>query len=174
MHRNQWKCGLLLLGVVIACSTTGESVEQGQLRLTINPTAVYQIKSAATGKCIGIVGNSTANSAAVEARTCNGATGQSFSIATVATGYYAIKNTKSLKCLDVSGKSTAEGASIIQYTCNSSSTNQQWAIADASSGFVRLTAHHSGKVAEVSLGGTADGTLVVQRTWKGATYQQFQ
>jgi beta-galactosidase len=173
MYKNQRNC-LLLACAVVGCSTAGESVEQGTLRLTISPTAAYQIKSAATGKCIGIVGNSTANSAAVEARTCNGASGQSFTIATVTTGYYAIKNTKSLKCLDVSGRSTAEGASIIQYTCNSSSTNQQWAIADASSGFVRLTAHHSGKVAEVSLGGSADGTLVVQRTWNSAIYQQFQ
>jgi hypothetical protein len=134
---------------------------------------VYQIRSAATGKCVGIVGNSTADNAKVEIRTCSGAAGQNFTISTVATGYYAIKNTKSLKCLDVSGKSTAEGASIVQYTCNSSSTNQHWAITDAASG-LRLTARHSGKVMEVSLGATADGTQVVQRTWNGATYQQFQ
>ena len=169
--RRPWLWTLLIAG----CSSTGEPAEwtQSQEALTISPSTVYQIKSAATGKCIGIAGNSTANSAKVEERTCSGATGQNFTISTVATGYYAIKNATSLKCLDVTGKSTADGTAIIQYTCNSSSTNQQWAITDASAGAVRFTAHHSGKVAEVNLGGTADGTAIVQRTWNGATYQQF-
>jgi hypothetical protein len=174
MHKTSSHHRLLLTLLVAGCGSAGEPVELSQEGLTISPTAVYQIKSAATGKCIGIVGNSTANSAEVEARTCNGATGQNFTISTVATGYYAIKNTTSLKCLDVTGKSTADGAAIIQYTCGSSSTNQQWAIAEVSSGVVRFTAHHSGKVAEVNLGGTADGTTLVQRTWNGASYQQFQ
>jgi len=174
MHKTSSHHRLLLTLLVAGCGSAGEPVELSQEGLTISPTAVYQIKSAATGKCIGIVGNSTANSAKVEARTCNGATGQNFTISTVATGYYAIKNTTSLKCLDVTGKSTADGAAIIQYTCGSSSTNQQWAIAEVSSGVVRFTAHHSGKVAEVNLGGTADGTTLVQRTWNGASYQQFQ
>jgi len=174
MHKTSSHHRLLLTLLVAGCGSAGEPVELSQEGLTISPTAVYQIKSAATGKCVGIVGNSTANSAKVEARTCNGATGQNFTISTVATGYYAIKNTTSLKCLDVTGKSTADGAAIIQYTCGSSSTNQQWAIAEVSSGVVRFTAHHSGKVAEVNLGGTADGTTLVQRTWNGASYQQFQ
>ena len=135
---------LLLALLVTGCSSVGEQVEWSQSQLTIDPSAAYQIKSAVTGKCIGIAGNSTANSAKVEMRTCNGSVGQNFKIASVATGYYAIKNTNSLKCLDVNGKSTADGASIIQYTCNNSSTNQQWAIAEVSAGVVRLTAHHSG------------------------------
>ena len=175
MHKIPLRCCLLLTLFVGACSSAGESVDRSQaLALTISPTAVYQIKGAASGKCIGIAGNSTANSAKVEERTCNGSVGQNFKLSSVATGYYAIKNTNSLKCLDVSGMSTADGTAIIQYTCNSSSTNQQWAIADVSSGVVRMTAHHSGKVAEINLGATADGTPVVQRTWNGATYQQFR
>jgi hypothetical protein len=175
MHDTSSHRNLLWTLLIAGCGSTGEPVElsQSQEALTISPTTVYQIKSAATGKCIGIVANSTANSANVEERTCNGATGQNFTIPTVATGYYAIKNTTSLKCLDVTGKSTADGAAIIQYTCNSSSTNQQWAITEVSAGVVRFTARHSGKVAEVNLGGTADGTAVVQRTWNGATYQKF-
>ena len=175
MRKIHGKSSLLAL-FVVGCSATGEPVDwtQNQDSLTISGTAVYQIKSAANGKCIGIAGNSTANSAIAEERTCNGSVGQKFTIATVATGYYAIKNANSLKCLDVTGKSTADGTAIIQYTCNSSSTNQQWAIAEVSSGVVRLTAHHSGKVAEVRLGATADGTPLVQRTWNGANYQQFQ
>jgi hypothetical protein len=176
MHKTISIRGFLLTLFVASCSSAGEPVDwsESQASLTISPAAVYQIKSAATGKCIGIAGNSTANSAKVEIRTCSGAVGQTFTIASVATGYYAIKNTNSLKCLDVNGKSTADGTAIIQYTCSNSSTNQQWAIAEVSSGVVRLTAHHSGKVAEVNLGGTADGTAIVQRTWNGATYQQFQ
>ena len=174
MRRVQGR--LLLALLITGCSSAAEQVElsESQRSLTISPTAVYQIKSAATGKCVGIAGNSTANSANAEIRTCNGTVGQTFTIASVATGYYAIKNTNSLKCLDVNGKSTADGAAIIQYTCNSSSTNQQWAIVEVSSGVVRLTAHHSGKVAEVNQGATADGTAIVQRTWNAATYQQFQ
>jgi beta-galactosidase len=172
IHRNRY---LLLTLFLTACSSPGAQVDwsQSQQELTISPTAVYQIKSAASGKCIGVASNSTANSAIIEERTCNGSVGQNFNIATVATGYYAIKSTNSLKCMDVTGKSTADGAAIIQYTCNNSSTNQQWAIATTSGSAVRLTAHHSGKVAEVNGGGTADGTAVVQRTWNGASYQQF-
>ena len=176
MQKTIWIRSLLLTVFVTSCSSAGDPVDwsQSQASLTISPTAVYQIKSAATGKCIGIAGNSTSNSAKAEIRTCNGSVGQNFTIASVATGYYAIKNTKSLKCLDVNGKSTADGAAIIQYTCNNSSTNQQWAIAEVSAGVVRLTAHHSGKVAEVNGGATADGTAIVQRTWSGVTYQKFQ
>lgn len=98
MHKDDWKCSLVLAFSVVACSPTGahdESYESQQSYLTISPTAVYQINSAATGKCIGIAGNSTANNAAVEARTCNGSIGQNFTLASVATGYYAIKNTNS-------------------------------------------------------------------------------
>jgi lysophospholipase L1-like esterase len=176
MYKTLPKRRLLWTLLIVGCSSADDQAQwtQSQDSLAISPTAVYQIKSAATGKCIGIVGNSTANSAKVEERTCNGSTGQKFTIATVATGYYAIKNTTSLKCLDVNGKSTADGTAIIQYTCNNSSTNQQWAIAEVSPGIVRFTAHHSGKVAEVNQGGTADGTTLVQRAWNGANYQQFQ
>ena len=177
MNRNQWKVSLSFAAMVAGCGYSGEEAEISQSTqglFSLNPNAVYQIKSAATGKCIGIVNNSTANGAAAEARACNGAAGQSFSIASVASGYYAIKNTTSLKCLDVTGKSTADGAAVIQYTCNNGSTNQQWAIADASAGMFRLTSRNSGKVMEVSLGATADGTPIVQRKWNGATYQQFQ
>jgi lysophospholipase L1-like esterase len=175
MRKIHWTNGSLLALLVVGCTSADEQVDlsRSQENLTIGATTVYQIKSAATGKCLGIAGDSTSNSAKVEARPCNGSVGQNFTIESVATGYYAIKNTKSLKCMDVTGKSTAEGTAIIQYTCNSSSTNQQWAIAEVTSGVVRLTAHHSGKVAEVSQGATADGTPIVQRTWNGATYQQF-
>ncbi|HJX54579.1 MAG TPA: RICIN domain-containing protein, partial [Polyangia bacterium] len=104
MHKIPLRCCLLLTLFVGACSSAGESVDRSQaLALTISPTAVYQIKGAASGKCIGIAGNSTANSAKVEERTCNGSVGQNFKLSSVATGYYAIKNTNSLKCLDVSG-----------------------------------------------------------------------
>jgi hypothetical protein len=177
MYKDNWKCGLVLALLTAGCGPTGEqdeSVEGQRSYLTISPNAVYQIKSAATGKCIGIAGNSAANNAAAEVRTCDGSAGQNFTLASVAGGYYAIKNSNSLKCLDVTGKSTADGAVIIQYTCSASATNQQWAIADTSGGMVRLTSRNSNKVMEVSLGATADGTAVVQRKWNGATYQQFQ
>jgi hypothetical protein len=177
MDKTRLKVILTLAMSVVGCSSAGEEADtsrNAEAFFTPKATTVYQIKSAATGKCIGVVNNSTANNAAVEARTCNGSAGQNFTLASVATGYYAIKNGNSLKCLDVTGKSTADGAAVIQYTCNNSSTNQQWAIADTTGGMVRLTAHHSGKVMEVSLGATADGTFIVQRNWNGAKYQQFQ
>jgi beta-galactosidase len=174
MNTTLRKLALLLMGAAIGCTSGEDSLEHRQSAVTINPGATYQLKSAATGKCVGIVGNGTANSTAVEIRTCNGSVGQNFTIASVATGYYAIKNTNSLKCLDVTGQSTAEGAAVIQYTCNNGSLNQQWSFTDLSGGFERLTAHHSGKVAEVNSGGTADGTTIVQRTWNAASYQQFQ
>jgi uncharacterized membrane protein len=176
MNKLRWNGRLLLVLMVSGCNSEGQDVESSRSArsfATISPTSVYQIKNAATGKCIGIAGNSKSNDAHVEERTCNGSVGQNFSIASVATGYYAIKNTNSAKCLDVTGKSTRDGAAIIQYTCSSIATNQQWAIADTSGGAVRLTAHHSSKVAGINGGATADGTLVVQETWSGATYQQF-
>jgi hypothetical protein len=177
MHDDTWKCSLVLALVTVGCGPAGEhaeSYESQQSLLTVSPTAVYQINSAATGKCVGIAGNSTANNAAVEARTCNGAVGQNFTLTSVATGYYAIKNTNSLKCLDVTGKSTADGAAVIQYTCNNSATNQQWALTDVTTGVVRLVSRNSGKVMEVNQGATADGTPIVQRTWSGAAYQKFR
>jgi hypothetical protein len=177
MNKSRWNGRLLLVLMVSGCGSEGQDVESSRSEISlaaISPTSVYQIKSAATGKCIGVAGNSKSNNANIEERACNGSVGQNFTIASVATGYYAIKNTNSAKCLDVTGKSTSDGVDIIQYTCTSSATNQQWAIADTSGGAVRLTAHHSGKVAGLNKGATADGTLVVQETWNGATYQQFK
>ena len=67
------------------------------------PTQTYKICNRLTGKCMGVVGGSTASGAAVEQRTFSGAAGQTWKILTAATGKYKLVNVKSGLALDVNG-----------------------------------------------------------------------
>ena len=66
-------------------------------------TQMYKICNAYSGKCLGVVGGSTADGAAVEQRTYSGALSQNWQILLQSTGYFKVINVASGKALDVSG-----------------------------------------------------------------------
>jgi hypothetical protein len=140
--------------------------------ITIDPSAAYNIIGVQSGKCIDVVGASTASAATLEIATCNGTTHQQFRAEAVSGGF-RLRNVNSNLCADVTGASTTDGAAVIQFACGTG-TNQVWSIADVATGVERLTASHSGKVLDVTAHDTADGALLEQWTSNGGTNQQFR
>ena len=111
----------------------------------------------ASGKCVDVNGNSSADGAAVQLWTCNGGTNQQWT----QTG----TTLRSLgKCLDV--PSTADGAQAQLWTCNGSS-GQNWSV--QSDGTIRT----SGKCLDATGGGTADGTRLIIWTCHGGANQRW-
>jgi ricin-type beta-trefoil lectin protein len=78
-------------------------------------TQMYKICNVYSGKCLGVVGGSTADGASVEQRSYSGALSQDWQILYVSSGNYKVINVASGKALDVSGsqvvQSTYTGAS---------------------------------------------------------------
>jgi hypothetical protein len=81
-------------------------------------TQMYKICNVSSGRCLGVVGGSTADGAYVEQRTYSGAAGQTWQILQVSSGNYKIINVTSGKVLD------ANGTQMIQKTYSGASS--QW------------------------------------------------
>jgi hypothetical protein len=79
-------------------------------------TQMYKICNAYSGKCLGVVGGSTADGAAIEQRAYSGASGQTWQILQVSYGNFKVVNVTSGKVLDVSG------AQIVQNSYTGSSS----------------------------------------------------
>ena len=123
-----------------------------------------------SGKCLGVVGASTANNAPVDIETCSGSAFQSWTAAQDATGYATLTNTGSGKCLDVTGASTASGTILQQYNC-SGNDNQKWRITDTGGGKLAILSKWSSLVVDVQGASVAAGAPVVQTAWSAAQSQ---
>ena len=132
--------------------------------------ATSQLVGVASGKCLGVVGASTSNNAAVEIETCNGSTFQSWTAAQDASGVATLTNGGSAKCLDVTGASTVAGTILQQYNC-SGNDNQKWRVTDTGSGKLAIQSKWSGLVVDVQGGSGAAGAPVVQTAWSAAQSQ---
>jgi hypothetical protein len=124
----------------------------------------------ASGKCLGVVGASTANNAAVEIEACTGSAFQSWTAAQDASGYATLTNTGSGKCLDDTGASLAAGTILQQYNC-SGNDNQKWRVTDTGDQKLAIESKWSGLVVDVQGAGVAAGTPVVQTPWSAAPSQ---
>lgn len=126
-----------------------------------------------SGRCMDVIGQSTADGAEVAQYGCNGGLNQRWRLQGLGNGYSRIVAQHSGKCLDVSGGSSATGARVLQWTCHSG-FNQQWQVQGAGDGFVRLVARHSGKCVDVTSSGTADGVRLQQWDCHGGANQQWR
>jgi hypothetical protein len=174
--RNTWICSGLALIFAAGCGATdgsrSEEVGATTADITISSSAVYNLVGVQSGKCVDVVGGSTASLARLAIATCNGSTHQQFRAEAVGSGF-RLRNVNSNLCADVNGASTADGAAVIQYACGSGQ-NQQWVFSDVSGGAERVTAVHSGKALDVTGWNTADGTLLEQWSVTGGANQQFR
>jgi hypothetical protein len=139
--------------------------------IVIDVNAAYTIVGVQSGKCVGVVGASTASLAALDIETCTGTSNQRFRPEAMGGGFFRMRNQLSGLCVDVSHVLLTDGTPIIQFACGTG-LNQQWSFTDVGSA-ERITARHSGKVMDVTAQGTADGTLLEQWTSNGGTNQQF-
>jgi endoglucanase len=124
-----------------------------------------------SGRCVDVVGGSTANSAEVIQYDCHSNANQQWQLQPVSGGYYQIIAQHSGRCLDVASVSTADGARVLQYDCHSG-TNQQWELR-TSGGYTQIVARHSGKCLDVVSASTANGARIQQYDCNGGTNQQW-
>ncbi|WP_433730376.1 RICIN domain-containing protein [Actinoplanes sp. CA-051413] len=125
-----------------------------------------------SGKCVDVVGGSTADLAEAIQYTCGTGLNQQWHRRDLGNGYVQLEARHSGKCLDVADASTADNARVVQYTCGAG-TNQQWQVQDAGGGYYRLVARHSGRCLDVISGGTADGVRLIQYACGTGANQQW-
>src|SRR5687768_335234 len=69
----------------------------------------YQVSVTKSGKCLDLVGGSTANGGLVQQWSCSGDKWQQFTLNSAASGTYALVNVNSGKCLDIPSGTTNSG-----------------------------------------------------------------
>jgi endoglucanase len=130
------------------------------------------IVNQSSGKCVDVVGASTANAAEIVQYTCGGAANQLWALHDLGNGYHNLVAQHSGKCLDVNNASTADGAAVIQYTCGSGN-NQQWQLRSVTGGYVEIVARHSGKCLDVPASSTANSVRLKQYPCNGGANQRW-
>jgi hypothetical protein len=124
-------------------------------------TQLYKICNKQTGKCLGVVGGSTAEGANIETRTFTSAAGQTWQILQVSPGIYKFVNKTSGRVLDINGSQVVQRA----YT---GATSQQSPLVYLSSapGFanVNMASSPTTSFFHPDLGSGNDGTLVKTTT----------
>ncbi|MDX3192519.1 ricin-type beta-trefoil lectin domain protein [Streptomyces sp. MN03-5084-2B] len=122
------------------------------------------ITSTASGRCVDVNGQSTANGATVQLWDCNGGANQRWT-ATSAKQLQVYGN----KCLDAYGAGTSPGTPVVIWDCHGG-TNQQWTVnADGT-----IVGVPSGLCLEASGSGTGNGTRLVIGNCTGAAGQKWQ
>ncbi|MEU7876321.1 lectin [Dactylosporangium sp. NPDC049140] len=122
-----------------------------------------EVVGGASGRCLDVSGQSTANGAQVQLYDCHGQANQRFT-------YTASKQLQVYgnKCLDANGRGTTNGTTVIIWDCNGQS-NQQWNVNTNGT----VTGVQSGLCLDASGAATANGTKIVIWSCNGGTNQQW-
>jgi Trypsin/Ricin-type beta-trefoil lectin domain-like len=78
----------------------------------------FRLIVAATNKCLGVSGSSTALRAQIAQQDCGPGHNQQFTLIPTGAGYFQLVNRNSGLCVDVQGDFTTPGAFFWQYTCD--------------------------------------------------------
>lgn len=100
------------------------------------------VRSAASGKCLEPLGDSSANETAIVQVTCDGSPYQRWDFLDHDNSVFQIRNAVTLKCMDAAG-SNVDGTPIIEWPCNGIS-NERFQADRALPGFVTLKSRVSG------------------------------
>ncbi|ORX53724.1 hypothetical protein BCR36DRAFT_403428 [Piromyces finnis] len=136
------------------------------------PNGTYKIINRRSGKALGVINDSTEDSANVHQWTDNGHKSQQWVISNEFNGI-KIVNVNANKCLDVSGRSKDNGGNIVIYHDNGY-MNQRWTFQDAGNGYITIRSSHSGKLIDVDNRATTDGANVLQWEPNGLDNQQWK
>ncbi|VVJ17494.1 Uncharacterised protein [Amycolatopsis camponoti] len=125
----------------------------------------FTVTGVASGRCLDVVGNSTAAKTRVNIYDCNGQANQAWTF--TAAGELRVYD--GAMCLDVAHASTTSPADAQIYTCNGGA-NQKWRInADGT-----ITGGQSGLCLDVTGAATANSTLVGMYTCTGGGNQKWR
>ncbi|MFB9451261.1 RICIN domain-containing protein [Dactylosporangium vinaceum] len=138
---------------------------------------VYTLASGASGKCIDVVGASTANSALLVQTACNvAAADQQWRAVAQASGRFNLANGNGGRCIDVPSSSTASGVQLQQYGCgDGTKVNQLWtftASAVAAGKYV-IKSVATGLCVSDKDGSTAGNNPIVQETCSDIARMQW-
>ena len=164
---------LVALAAIAGCDSSGSGASGagfGTEALGVTLGDIIHLVGVQSGRCIGVVGDSTADQAALELRDCNSATSQQLRLET-AEEYYVLRVVGSDRCLAVSEGSSSAGASVVQATCTGAAS-QQWSGAEVG-GAYRVTSRASGMAIDAYGAGTANGTKIIQWPETGGANQQW-
>ncbi|MHA7632193.1 RICIN domain-containing protein [Corallococcus sp. M7] len=134
----------------------------------------YRLVNKATGKCVDIVGPSSADGTGLHQWTCHTGSSQQWSLVATDSGYSRLVSRYSGKAVDVADASQADGARVQQWSW-AGGANQQFKPVATTGGYTRFEARHSGKVLDVSnCWSSGDGATVQQWVWSNNDCQQFR
>ncbi|MEU3510226.1 PQQ-dependent sugar dehydrogenase [Streptomyces longwoodensis] len=119
----------------------------------------------ASGRCLDVVGQSTASGAGINIYDCDGQANQAWTL----TAAGELRVYEDPMCLDVVGQSTTAGAKLQIYRCNGGA-NQQWKVNSNGT----ITGVQSGLCLDVVGAATANSTLVDLWTCNGGSNQQWK
>ncbi|MEV5609540.1 non-reducing end alpha-L-arabinofuranosidase family hydrolase [Streptomyces sp. NPDC052225] len=122
-----------------------------------------QIKGVASGRCLDVVGASTADNTRVQLYDCSGQPNQSWT-------YTAGKQLKVFgnKCLDAKAKGTTNGTEVVIHDCNGGA-NQQWNVNSGGT----ISGVQSGKCLDAVGAGTSNDTKIQLYTCANADNQKW-
>lgn len=132
----------------------------------------YSIKAVHSGKCLEVVGASTAAAAAIQQASCNGSAAQRFQVAHQGNGYYRIANLNSGLALHVANFLVGNNAAIQQNEPHGGD-NQLFNFVGYGGGYL-VKPKFSYKCLDVTSSSTANGALLQQYTCNQNSNQQFQ
>ncbi|MEU4833907.1 PQQ-dependent sugar dehydrogenase [Streptosporangium sp. NPDC023615] len=160
--RRSWR--RVLTAATAALATVAAALAMtvaGAAPATAAPATVVGV---ASGRCLDVIGNSTASGTGVNIYTCNGQANQSWTF--TAAGEFRVYN--ATMCLDVVGQDTTAPAALQIYTCTGGA-NQRWRInADGT-----VTGVQSGLCLDVTGESTANSALVGLWTCTGRANQRW-
>lgn len=160
-HRPRARALVTLLTAVAAAST---SVLVSVVAAPSAAAAGTTIVSAASGRCLDVVGQNRAARTGVQIWDCHGQDNQAWTL----TAAGELKVYDAATCLDVAGRSTTAGARVQIYPCHGG-TNQQWRVNANGT----ITGVQSGLCLDVTGARTANGTSVGMWTCNGQGNQRW-
>ena len=140
--------------------------EIGLYKRPAGSTTGGALKSAASGRCLDVNGQSTTPGVQLQIWDCNGGTNQQFTY--TSSKQLTVYSGSSQLCLDAYGQGTASGTKVVTWTCNGGA-NQQWNLNSNGT----ITGVQSGLCLDVNGGGTANGTVVQLWSCTGGSNQQW-
>ncbi|MBE8519599.1 PQQ-dependent sugar dehydrogenase [Amycolatopsis sp. H6(2020)] len=159
--KSRRRSRLRVLGAVFAAVAAVTTVVPAAAAAAPGATVV----GVASGRCLDVVGNSTAPKTRVNIYDCNDQANQAWTF--TAAGELRVYDPA--MCLDVAGASTTSPADAQVYPCNGGA-NQKWRInADGT-----ITGVQSGLCLDVTAAGTANSTLVGLYTCTGGDNQKWR
>lgn len=140
----------------------------------IDPQLHYKISAKHNGKCLDVIGESTANFVPVVQHDCHDGDNQKWQLIPDGEGFYCIVARHSGKCLDVAGSSQENFVAVIQYDCHRGDS-QKWGLVPDGNGYFTVVNKHSDRCLHVLAARQQENLIpVIQYDLEDNDHQKWQ